>query len=91
MQAIIVLTLSGLIMSIVLVAANKVLSKKNAHEYAILRRLPGLNCGACGYGSCEGMVQAMLDNLNNYKKCRPLRGEKLIEMEKYVIESKDKI
>jgi len=46
--------------------------------------LPGYNCGACGFGSCDGMAKAMLENVDNYKKCKPLRGELLKEMETYI-------
>ena len=49
-----------------------------------MKRLPGYNCGACGYGSCAGMAKEMLKNLEAYKKCRPLRGDKLAEMEDFI-------
>jgi len=49
-----------------------------------LKRLPGYNCGACGFGGCKGMSEAMLEDINNYKKCKPLRGEKLKKLEEYI-------
>ena len=59
---------------------NILMNKKE--EY--LKRLPGFNCGGCGYGSCEGMAEAMCKSIENYKKCKPLKGEKLKEMEEYL-------
>ena len=46
--------------------------------------MPGYNCGACGYGSCAGMEKAMEQDVMNYKKCKPLRGDALKNMEKYI-------
>ncbi len=48
------------------------------------KHLPGYNCGACGFNTCLGMAKAMEKDPLNYKKCRPLRGDKLKEMEAYL-------
>lgn len=54
----------------------------DANEY--LKYLPGYNCGACGFGSCKGMSEAMCKDVNNYKKCKPLKGETLKKMEAFL-------
>lgn len=82
MIGILIITGFALLASIVLVTFNK--PENKADEY--LKRLPGYNCGACGFGGCKGMSEAMLEDVNNYKKCRPLRGEALKEMEDYINE-----
>jgi len=82
MIGILIITGFALIASIILVIFNK--QENKAEEY--LKRLPGYNCGACGFGGCKGMSEAMLEDVNNYKKCRPLRGEALKEMEEYINE-----
>lgn len=82
MIGILIITGFALIVSIILVIFNK--QENKAEEY--LKRLPGYNCGACGFGGCKGMSEAMLEDVNNYKKCRPLRGEALKEMEEYINE-----
>lgn len=82
MIGIIFITSFALLASIILVIFNK--QENKAEEY--LKRLPGYNCGACGFGGCKGMSEAMLEDVNNYKKCRPLRGEALKEMEEYINE-----
>lgn len=84
MIGIVILTLLGLILSVVLVTVEQKLNKKENKEEEFSKLLPGYNCGACGYGGCEGMAKAMLENIENYKKCRPLRGDALKEMEAYI-------
>ena len=80
MLGILILTITGLIMSIILV----LLDSKETKSDELLKYLPGYNCGACGYGSCNGMAEKMVENIENYKKCKPLRGEALKNMEEFV-------
>lgn len=35
----------------------------------ILKRLPGMNCGACGFGSCEGLAKAAVNSPEVVKRC----------------------
>jgi Na+-translocating ferredoxin:NAD+ oxidoreductase RNF subunit RnfB len=35
----------------------------------ILKRLPGMNCMACGFGSCAEMAKAAASNPETVKKC----------------------
>lgn len=80
MIGILILTITGLIMSAILVS----LDNKKTKSEEFLKYLPGYNCGACGFGSCKGMSDKMVEDLNNYKKCKPLRGEALKIMEEFV-------
>ena len=82
MQGIIILGFTALILGIILSFAQELLRDKHLEE--IESRLPGYNCGACGHGSCMGMAQAILNNKEEYKKCRILKGEKLEELERYL-------
>lgn len=84
MIGIIILTLLALILSIILVTIEHKLNHKENKEEEFRRLLPGYNCGACGFGSCDGMAKAMLEDKENYKKCKPLRGDSLKEMEAYI-------
>ena len=81
MIGIIVLTLTALILSIALVFIDDKLNKK---ANKIRKLLPGYNCGVCGFGSCDGMCNAIMEDLDNYKKCKPLKGEALQRMEEYI-------
>ena len=81
MIGILIITILAFIIGVLLVTLDK---KEDSKKEEYLKRLPGFNCGACGFGSCEGMAEAMCKAIENYKKCKPLRGEKLKEMEEYL-------
>ena len=81
MIGILIITILAFIISVLLVTLDK---KEDSKKEEYLKRLPGFNCGACGFGSCEGMAEAMCKRIDDYKKCKPLRGEKLKEMEEYI-------
>lgn len=81
MIGIIILTVLALIISVILVLLE---DKLNKQFDTIRKLLPGYNCGACGYGSCDGMAKAILEDKEAYKKCKPLHGENKEELEKYL-------
>lgn len=81
MSGIIILTVFALLLGLVLALVESLLTDKTLEEN--LRHLPGYNCGACGYGSCMGMAEAMKNDIMEYRKCRVLRGERLEAMKKY--------
>lgn len=82
MKGIIISTSIAFILGIVLYVLDKFLNQKKKKDY--LKYLPGYNCGACGYGSCAGMEKAMQEDVMNYKKCKPLRGDALERMKEYI-------
>lgn len=84
MIGIIVLTLLAFFLSVILVLVEQKLNRVGKKEDKFRELLPGYNCGVCGYGSCDGMSKAMMEDVENYKKCKPLRGESLREMETYL-------
>lgn len=87
-MGIIIMTGIAFIASIILVNVEAFLNQKDELEEEFLKLLPGYNCGSCGFGSCSGMAKAMMENPENYKKCRPLRGDALKEMEAYLRQKK---
>lgn len=84
MIGIIILTGLALILGVILVTVEQKLNRNDKKEEQFSKLLPGYNCGACGFGSCDGMAKAMVENVDNYKKCKPLRGDLLKEMETYI-------
>lgn len=86
MIGILIMTILSLVLGIILVILESLLESK--HE-DILTRLPGYNCGACGYGGCEDLAEAISKDPKLYTKCKVLRGEKLEEMQKYLKEKYD--
>lgn len=84
MIGIIILTIVALIISVILVLLEDKLNKQDKEFDKIRKLLPGYNCGACGYGSCDGMAKAILKDREAYKKCKPLHEENKEELEKYL-------
>ena len=47
--------------------------------------LPNIDCGACGFISCEGFARAIIDKkIDSSKKCRVLKKDKREELEKKI-------
>ncbi|MBE6138209.1 MAG: hypothetical protein E7173_00500 [Firmicutes bacterium] len=84
MIGILILSILAFILSLILVTLEYKLNKKDIRQEKYCELLPGYNCGACGFGSCEGMAKAMLEDIDNYKKCKPLRGEPLEKLKVYI-------
>lgn len=82
MMGILIVTLLAFFLSLIIVILDSKL--KNNKEEKFLELLPGYNCGACGFGSCSGMAKKMCEDINAYKKCKPLKGENLEKMENYI-------
>ncbi|HPF83596.1 MAG TPA: (Fe-S)-binding protein [Bacilli bacterium] len=89
MLGILILTVTALLLSILLVFVSSLVNKENPKIKEIENMLPGLNCGGCGFGSCNGMACQILKDKEAYKNCRPLRGEKKEALEKYLNENKN--
>lgn len=86
MQGILILTLTALVLSIIIVLIDSKLNDKDDSVSDIEKYLPGINCGACGYGNCHNMACKIKENYEEYKKCRILRGTKLEEFKQNVKE-----
>lgn len=84
MIGIIILSLTALILSIAITFVNKKFDNEGKLYKELLNLLPGYNCGACGYEGCKSMASHILKNKENYKKCKPLKGDNLREMEMFI-------
>jgi Na+-translocating ferredoxin:NAD+ oxidoreductase RNF subunit RnfB len=84
MNGIIILTLTAFIISFILVIVSDKFKKHDEEIHELLKRLPGINCAMCGYNTCEGMANALLEDKEVYKKCKVLRGDKLEEMKSFL-------
>mgnify|MGYP004462521039 FL=1 len=77
MIGVIYFTIIACVLSIVITILNNCLFKNNKEE-EILKMLPGYNCGACGFGSCSGMMHALMKDKNAINKCRVCKNKKEI-------------
>lgn len=85
MTAILILTITALLLSIIIVFVDYEINSIDEKQDDFLRLLPGYNCGMCGFNNCKGMSVAMLEEPNNYKRCKPLKGQNLKDMEDYLV------
>ena len=67
----------GLILGLGLAIAAKVLYVKEDERIGeVEKRLPGYNCGSCGYAGCRSMAEAIVGGKEeNIRKCRPGKEE----------------
>ncbi len=84
MIGILIMTVSAFILGVILLVIETKIGGGDDLEKEFEKLLPNYNCGVCGYNTCLGMSKAMVEDPINYKKCKPLRGEKLKEMEAYL-------
>ena len=84
MIGILIVTILAFLLGLIIVLLEAKLENDNIQAKNFLKLLPGFNCGSCGFGSCKGMAEAMCENIDNYKKCRPLKNEQLHKMEEYI-------
>lgn len=82
MIGILIVTLLAFFLGLIIVILDSKLQDKQEDQFRKL--LPGYNCGACGFGSCSGMAKKMCEDINAYKKCKPLKGENLEKMQNYI-------
>ena len=69
--AVIVMGFLGLFFSIVLGYFSKRFEvKKDDYLEEVIAALPGVNCGACGYPSCEAFAKAFLKGEAPFDGCR---------------------
>ena len=71
-----ILTLTGLgvFFAVVLAYASKKLAVASDETLqAVINRLPGFNCGACGQAGCAGFAQALLKGDIDLLKCSVMK------------------
>lgn len=77
MIGVICFTIIACVLSIVITILNNYLFKNNKED-EILKMLPGYNCGVCGFGSCSGMMHALMKDKNAINKCRVCKNKEEI-------------
>lgn len=88
MIGILIMTAFSFLLGLILIIVEAKIGKDEDLEKEFEKLLPGYNCGACGYDTCRRMSAAMMEDPLNYQKCKPLRGDKLKEMEAYLRKNK---
>lgn len=68
----IVLGIAVCIGLVVLFVQHKPKPKTMSQTEELAVKLPGYNCGGCGYKGCSGFAQALIDEQAKPEQCRPL-------------------
>ncbi len=71
LEAVILMTLLGLIFGFILAyAAKRLAIKIDDRLHELIRALPGVNCGACGYPSCKLYAEAVYNKKAALNLCK---------------------
>jgi len=84
---IIVCIISGLLGLIIAAFSNFMklpITEKNNKIEEVYKRLPGYNCGACGRAGCRNFAEAIVQEKEDYNKCRPMKKEQKEDLKKYL-------
>ena len=76
MKGVLYLTLISFILGILIVVLNRFINYSKVED--IKKLLPGYNCGSCGFGSCIGLAQELLNNKDSINKCRFIKNKEEI-------------
>lgn len=59
--------------------------KDDPRKDEVMKLMPGVNCGACGYPGCSGLVDALLSEKETHvKKCKVIKADKANEVVEYL-------
>lgn len=82
MIGVLVLTILALIMSTVtIIVDNRFSNSKDDKHEEILKLLPNINCGGCGFVNCSNMALEVLKNKEVIFRCRPLKNKEEVQKE----------
>jgi len=81
---VIVFTIVALILGVILIVLDYFFNREDKKVLEVLSFLPNLNCGSCGHGGCLEMARSIVNDNEDINKCRPLRGVKKEELERYL-------
>ncbi len=84
MLGVLIFTSISFILSLLLVSVHALLNRKELLVEKIEKLLPGYNCGACGFASCLGMSEKIIENKNNLRKCKPITEEQRYKLMEYL-------
>lgn len=84
MEGIIIVTGIAFVLSLLIVIFSEIFKTKISIQEQIEQFLPGLNCGACGFGSCFGMSKKIVDNINNLENCKIIKSESKEKIQKLI-------
>lgn len=91
LYASLILVIIAIILGLVLAIANKFLTIKNdPRKEEVMKNMPNVNCGACGYPGCAGLVDALLSGeVKKVSACKVIKADKKKIIADYLNSTKD--
>lgn len=86
LTSIIVSVLIAVALGLLLAIANKFLTvKEDPRKEFVSKKMPGANCGACGYPGCGGLVDAYIEgSVTKIRTCKVLKPDVAKEIVEYL-------
>ncbi len=81
---IIMLILGGVLGAILAISANVFHVEVDKREEEVSAKLPGYNCGACGYPGCSGLAHALVEGEVTNFPCKIATADKKAEIIDYL-------
>ncbi len=69
------LVLGGLCGLFLSIASKKFAVEVDGRVEKVLGKLPGYNCGGCGYAGCSGMAEALVSGESKVEMCKPSKPD----------------
>ena len=74
-----------LVLAIGIYIFSKVFEVKEDLRYAkVMKYLPKVNCGRCGYPGCSAFAKAIIEDGVSPSKCAPIQRENIEHIRKYL-------
>lgn len=78
----VMLILGGLCGLFLSIAAKKFAVEVDERVEKVLEKLPGYNCGGCGYAGCSAMAEALVAGESKVDGCKPSKPDAKEEIKK---------
>lgn len=84
--AVIMIVVIGIIIGLLLALSDKYFKvEEDPRKDDIMKILPGINCGACGFPGCAGLADAMVEGSEkSAKACKSIKADKGAELQNYL-------
>lgn len=84
--AIAVIVVLAILFAIALAFAGKYLQvEEDERAVNVMEKMPGVNCGACGFPGCSGLVDAIIKGDEKHiKRCAVIKEDKAKEIVEYL-------
>ena len=77
-------TLSLLLAVAICVFSKLFYVKDDPRQEEVLDKLPGVNCGGCGYPGCSGFAKAIIERRVDPAQCKPIKKENIDIIRNYI-------